>query len=188
LEAAYLVLMRAYDSTTAVSYLYERPPAEYDRHVFTDLVQYAPGLHNTQADILTTLEAEADVEQPKLGVIDEAARRLIEGARVADWQTLSVAADGPVPGYSIHYNGIGQFAYERILGSGLREQVICDGKTLWHLYPEIGLAAKRPFSRWQHDLLSSINPAFLPGADELARGHDVKAVDASTIALIPSIY
>jgi tetratricopeptide (TPR) repeat protein len=168
-----------------VGFLYERPPIEYDRRVFTDLVQYAPGLHNTTADILATLDAEADVEQPKLGRIDEAARRLIERARAADWQTLTVAADGPLPGYSIHFNGVGQFTYTRILVSGLREQVICDGVTLWHLYPEIGLAAKRPFSRYQQNFVSSFNPAFLPVADELARGHDVKAVDANTIALVP---
>jgi tetratricopeptide (TPR) repeat protein len=168
-----------------VGFLYARPPLEYDRRVFTDLVQYAPGLHDTSADILTTLDAEADVEQPKVGVVDAAARRLIERARVADWQTLTVAAEGPIAGYSIHYNGIGQFTYERILVSGLREQVVCDGVTLWHLYPEIGLAAKRPFSRYQQNLVSSFNPAFLPGADELARGYDVKAVDGNTVALVP---
>src|SRR5207249_5634229 len=112
-------------------------------------------------------------------------RRLIERARVADWQTSTVAADGPIPGYEIQYNGIGQFAYTRILVSGLREQVVCDGVTLWHLYPEIGLAAKRPFSRYQQNLVSSFNPAFLPAAEELARGYDVRVVDAATLALVP---
>jgi tetratricopeptide (TPR) repeat protein len=168
-----------------VSFLYERPPFEYDPKLFTNLTQYAPGLHNTLADIYATLEAEADVEQPAPGAIDADARRLIERARAADWQALTVAADGPLSGYKVYFNGTGQFAYERMLGSGLGEQVVCDGKTLWHLYPEIGLAAKRPFSRHHLHLAAAINPAFLPAADELARGHDVKALGSSTIALAP---
>ena len=165
------------------SMLYERLKFDYDRTLFTDLLQYAPGLHTAYADVLATLEAEADVFAPKLGSIDSAARKLIDKARSSDWQTLAIPAHGPIPGYTIHFNGIGQFTYERILGSGLGEKVICDGKTLYHLYPEIGLASKRAFSRHHHDLASAINPAFLPAAEELARGCDVKAIDANTVAV-----
>ncbi|MBI3821728.1 MAG: FecR domain-containing protein [Planctomycetes bacterium] len=155
---------------SSANFLYQRPQLNYDRTFFTNLVQYAPGLQNTYADILATLEAEADVEQPKLGTIDADARKLIERARAAGWQSLTVPAEGPLAGYSIHYSGSGQFTYERMLVSGLREHVVCDGTTLWHLYPEIGLGAKRPFSRHHHALAASINPAFLPAPEELARG------------------
>ncbi len=164
---------------------YERPRLNYERSYFTDLMQYAPGLRTSQADILATLEAEADVELPTLGTSDASARKLIDKARSAGWQTLTVPADGPLPNYKIHHNGSGQFAYERMLVSGLREGVICDGTTLWQLYPEIGLAAKRPFSRHHQHLAASINPAFVPSADELARGHDLKVIDTSTVALVP---
>jgi tetratricopeptide (TPR) repeat protein len=170
---------------TAPLVIYERPPFEYDRTFFTDLLQYAPGLHPTAADIRATLDAEADVEEPKVGKIDADALKLIDKARSTSWLELSVPAEGPIPGYVIRYNGIGQFAYERMLGSGLREQVVCDGTTLWHLYPEIGLVAKRPFSRHHQSLIASINPAYVPAAGELSRGCDVKSVNATTIALIP---
>jgi ferric-dicitrate binding protein FerR (iron transport regulator) len=169
----------------AQSHLYARPQIDYNQTFFTDLIQYAPGLHNMQADILTALEREADVEQPKLGNIDAAAREMIDGSRSANWRSLSVAAEGPLPGYKVHFNGIGQFSYERILVSGLREQVVCDGTTLWHLYPEIGLAAKRLFSRHHQNLVLSFDPAYLPGAEDLARGYEVKAIDARTVALMP---
>ncbi len=172
-------------ATQPSSFRYERPAFDYDRTLFTNLLQYAPGLHNTQADILATLEREADFPPPSLGRIDADARTLIDKARSAEWFTLTMPAVGPLPSYLIHYNGLGQFAYERLLTSGLSEQVICDGQTLWHLYAEIGLAAKRPMSRHHHDLCSAIAPAFLPPPEELARGHSVKAIDASTIALIP---
>ncbi len=122
---------RAATPVAPASLRYERPQFDYDRTLFTDLLQYAPGLSTAWADVLGALEEEADVAAPKLGSIDPAARKLIDKARAADWQTLTIPAHGPIPGYKIHFNGIGQFTYERILGSGLGEQVICDGKTLW---------------------------------------------------------
>ena len=164
---------------------YERPTTDYDLSVFTDLVQYAPGLHNTRADVLATIERESDLTPPSLGKIDAGARRLIEKARSADWSTLSIPAAGALPGYKIHYNGSGQFTYERLLPSGLTEQVICDGKTLWHLYAEIGLAGKRPMSRHHEAIIASFAPAYLPSPEELSRGHNVMAIDANMIALIP---
>src|SRR5262249_474902 len=171
--------------TASGSFRYDRPQLAYDRTMFTDLVQYAPGPHNTLADIYATLEQEAEIELPMPGSIDGDARGLIARARSAGWPALTIPAEGPLPSYKIYYSGVGQFAYERMLVSGLREQVVCDGKTLWHLYPEIGLAAKRPFSRHHYGLITAIAPAFLPAAEELARGYDVKARDATTIALVP---
>jgi tetratricopeptide (TPR) repeat protein len=167
------------------TFRYERPAFEYDRTLFTNLVQYAPGLHNTRADILATLEREAEIAPTPLGKIDADARKLIEKARSAEWFTLTVPAEGPLPSYQVHYNGVGQFTYERLLSSGLIEQVICDGQMLWHLYAEIGLAAKRPMSGHHQHVMTSIAPAFLPVPEELARGHEVKAIDASMVALIP---
>lgn len=164
---------------------YERPTFGYDAKLFTNLLQYAPGLHTTWADIAATLETEAELPQPKLGAVDAAARKLIDRARAADWASLTIAARGPIPGFKIHYNGLGQFAYEQTLESGLREQVICDGKSLWHLYPEIGLASRRNMSRHHGQRIAAIHPAFVPSADELARGADVKSIDAFTIAVIP---
>jgi hypothetical protein len=105
-------------NASAGSFRYERPAFNYDRTLFTDLLQYAPGLHTTYADILATLESEAEIESATVGVIDPAARALIERSRAAGWSSLAIAGQGPIPPYKIAYNGLGQFTYERVLAVG----------------------------------------------------------------------
>ena len=68
---------------------------------------------------------------------------------------------------ALRVDGSGRFAYERTLPSGLREQVICDGSTLWQLYPEIGLGAKRPMSRFHNATLQGEIPWLVPSVEEL---------------------
>jgi Vault protein inter-alpha-trypsin domain/Flp pilus assembly protein RcpC/CpaB/FecR protein len=106
--------------------------------LFRDLVAFAPGMETSQADILATIEAEAALEAVKLGRIDDAARKLIDAARATGWRRNSIKLDDAT--LNIVYDGAGRFAYDRVLPTGLREIVVCDGATLLHLYPEIGLA------------------------------------------------
>ena len=54
----------------------------------------------------------------------------------------------PQPVLSSALRTLGQFVYERTLAFGLVETVVCDGKTILHLYPEIGLGSRRPMSRF----------------------------------------
>ena len=63
--------------------------------------------------------------------------------------------------------------------------MVCDGKTLWHLYPDLGLAARRGVSRFHRlDLARSI-PWTLPLPEDLARGADLELVDEHTVAVVP---
>src|SRR5262249_38723264 len=119
------------------------------------------------------------------GTIDAAARKLIDKARAAGWQTLTIPAASKRAALKVVFNGAGQYAYERTLTSGLRETVVCDGKTLWHLYPEIGLASKRAVSRHHWADFAEMIPWALPAVEHLARGADVKCLDKTTVALIP---
>jgi ferric-dicitrate binding protein FerR (iron transport regulator) len=168
------------------SLLYERPSFTGDNRIFGDLASYAPGLNSTMADIQAVLEAEAKADRHSApGTIDAAARKLIESARQAGWHTLKVPAVGKQSAYKVQFNGQGHYAYERTLTSGLRETVICDGQALWHLYPEIGLASKRPVSRFHRADFAEFVPWVSPAADDLARGADVKSLDASTVAIVP---
>jgi tetratricopeptide (TPR) repeat protein len=67
----------------------------------------------------------------------------------------------------------------------LREKVVCDGQTQWHLYPELGLAAKRSVSRFHRAAWESGLPWLVPSADDLSLGADVRLFDAHTVVVQP---
>jgi predicted Zn-dependent protease len=83
------------------------------------------------------------------------------------------------------YDGSGRYAYERTLPSGLLERVVCDGRTLLHLYPELGVGARRGLSRFHRAEFAALVPGTLPPVEDLAHGADVKALDRSTVEIIP---
>src|SRR5206468_8740832 len=119
------------------------------------------------------------------GHVDPSARRLIERARQAGWQVLTVpGARGQAP-LRFFFDGAGRYAYERTLPLGLREQVVCDGTTLLHLYPDLGLGARRTVSRFHRAGLSGLLPWLPPPAEDMARGADLVLVDAHTVAVVP---
>jgi predicted Zn-dependent protease len=174
------------EARSAPTLLYDRPSFTGDSRVFGDLVWYATGMNTAVADIQAVLEAEAVSDPaPRLGSIDDGARKLIEQVRAAGWSKLTVAGEGRQPAYAILFNGSGHFTWQRVLPCGLREQVICDGSNLWHLYPEIGLGAKRAVSRFHRAEFNQAVPWLVPPVTDLARGADVKLIDASIIALVP---
>jgi hypothetical protein len=118
------------------SLLYQPVAFNEDPRLFTNLLAYAPGLDTSDADLAAVVEAEA---APQLraapGHIDPAARRLIERAHQGGWQALALAPDKGHAGPTLVFDGQGRYAWERTLLMGLREQVVCDGTTLLHLYP-----------------------------------------------------
>jgi hypothetical protein len=168
--------------------VYHRPNFTGDRALFDDLTIYAPGLNTMAADIQAVLQAEAKVTPPVQGKIDPAAETLIDKARSAGWQTITIPGDPLLArrALTVHANGAGRYVYERVLWSGLKETVVCDGKTLLHLYPEIGVGAKRTVSVFHRAQLSGLVPWSLPPVEDLARGADVKAISGNTIALMPA--
>src|SRR5207248_185695 len=99
--------------------------------------------------------------------------------RPAGWQTYS--ADD----LTITFDREGRYVSERTLPPGIRERVVCDGKTLLHLYPDLGIGARRTVSRFHRlDLARSV-PWFVPAAEDWARGADLLAVDERTVAVVP---
>ncbi|HYV34408.1 MAG TPA: VIT domain-containing protein [Gemmataceae bacterium] len=163
-----------------------------DPRLFGDLLSYAPGMNTSLADIQAVLEAEATILPPaKSGAIDPAARTLIDKARSLGWQKITITGDGSVAhasgssGFVVYFSADGKFTFERVLASGLREQVICDGKTLWHLYPEIGVGAKRAVSRFHRAELHALVPWLVPSAADLAEGADIRLVDKDVVGVVP---
>ncbi|HEV3146454.1 MAG TPA: hypothetical protein VGZ47_21385, partial [Gemmataceae bacterium] len=169
---------------------YQRPAVLYPDHIFHDLVQYAPGMETSYADVQAVVEAELS-SKAKTGHVDPQARALVERARAMGWRKLSLepaaqARDSLARASGSYLcDGAGRFAIERTLASGLKEQVICDGQTLLHLYPEIGIGAKRSFSRFHFAELQSLIPWLLPAVDDLARDADVLAYGSNTVAIVP---
>jgi thioredoxin-like negative regulator of GroEL len=166
--------------------LYKQPAASADDRPFFDLASYCPGMTPTWADMQAVIDAEAAAESASIpGKIDDGARKLIDRARSTGWQALTFPAENGQPGLTIRFDGQGRYAWERTLTLGLRERVVCDGKTILHLYPDLGIGAHRTVGRAHRLDLSATVPWFVPPADDLARGNDVKRLDDHTVIIIP---
>ncbi len=166
---------------------YQPPVFSNNRAVFYDLVSYAPAMHTDLADAVAVLEAEApaDAATARPGKIDDRARRLIQRARGAGWQTATIAdPQGKTP-LTVAFDGTGRYRYERTTSAGLREQVVCDGASLWHLYPELGIGARRTPSRFHRRDFARLVPWALPPVEDLARDADLVMVDQRTVAIVP---
>jgi tetratricopeptide (TPR) repeat protein len=166
------------------SLLYHRPTYSGNERFFFDLVSYAPGMSVSRADMLATIEAEAaPTRASKPGVIDEGDggvfRKAFLAAGLRGWQTYRRE------GLTITFDGGGRYVYERTMPPGIRERVICDGKTLLHLYPDLGIGARRTVSRFHRLDFARLVPWFIPPAEDLARGADLKAIDERTLAIVP---
>ena len=156
------------------------------RELFRDLVSFAPGMDTTAADVLAVLEAEASLPfRSRPGKVAAAARTLIDRARAAGWEAVALPGVDGVEGFTILCDGQGRYHCERDLDTALRERIVCDGKTLLHLYPELGLGARRNVSRFHRRDLSALVPWLLPPADDLAQGADLELVNKQTVAVLP---
>jgi thioredoxin-like negative regulator of GroEL len=140
------------------------------------------------ADALAVLEAEAIHRRaPRAGKIDPAARALIDQARQAGWQKWTIKGEKGRSDFILFFDGPGRLAYQQVLPPGLRDQVVCDGQTLLHLYPQLGLAAQRSVSRFHRADLAGRVPWLVLPAEDLAHGADVKLIDKNTIAVVAHI-
>jgi len=171
---------------------YRRPAFQNDWSVYYDLLRYTPGMNTSRADLLAVLEAELPErdDAAATGRIDETARELIEKARGAGWQTATIRGtkgpdDNETVLLSIDFDGTGRYRYERTTRHGLREEVLSSGGSLWHVYPELGIGARRDVSRFHRRQLSDLVPWTLPLAEDLARGADLRAVGNRTVAIVP---
>jgi len=166
--------------------IYERPTYAPPMDIFHDLVAYAPGLNTSLADMHSVLDAEAvPGAWNKPGKIEPAARALFDRLKFTGWYSLTLPAEAGIPAFTITFDDGGQFAYERILPFGLRERVVCDAQTLTHVYPQLGLAARRNVSRHHRAELAALVPWYVPPAEDLARGADLKIAGERTVAIVP---
>ena len=153
--------------------------------VLRNMLSYAPGMQTSTADVLAVLDSESEPgHTPVRGKIDDVARRLIEKARAVGWETVTVLDDKNARDVTLACNGAGELRLERRTTDGLLEQVISDGKTLQHLYPEIGIGAKRTVTRFHRHALLSMTPWLLPPVEDLTIGCDIRQVNENTIRIM----
>lgn len=167
-------------------------PREYQRiyfarneRLFTDLVSFAPGMSSLSADAQAVVEDEAAPRfGSRVGRIDPKAKQLVDSVRTATWRETSVQV-GEGEWLAIRHDGQGRYHYERQLPLGLIEQVHCDGENLWHLYPELGIGAKRTVSRFHRAEFAALVPDLLLPAEDLAHGADLSLEGENTLVLRP---
>jgi hypothetical protein len=164
--------------------IYAKPAYTRESQIFPDLTAFAAGLQTSWSDLQAVLDSEASTVS-RQGVIDPAARDLIEKARGSGWEAITWPSSSRHGALRLVCDGKGRHYLERTLPTGLREIVIGDGQTLWSLYPEIGLGARRPFSRFHQADFAEFVPWYLPSAELLARNADIKATGAYTVTILP---
>src|SRR5262249_40644171 len=165
---------------------YQRPGFGGDDRFFDDLVAQAPGMNTTRTDVLGTIDLEAVPDPANApGTVEAAAVQLIERARACGWRRLSLPAADRYPAFHVTFDGQGRYVYERVLPEGLREQVVCDGTTLWHLYPDLSIGARRTVSRFHRAEFTGRVPWALPTVEDLARGANLQVVGKHTVRVSP---
>ncbi len=172
---------RGFDQSLRSLYQYAQPRFANDARLFTDLIAHAPGMNTSTADRWALFAQRLKV--PKQGRVDAQARKLIDAARGFGWERI--VFEGEDSQRRFVYDGTGRFVSEQNVSVGLRERVLCDGKSLWHLYDEIGVGARRDVSRFHRAGLYRALPWLVRSVEELAQGADVTHVDARTIAVVP---
>ncbi len=171
--------------TNPGNWTYQRPSFTSDWRIFSDLLAFAPGMNTSEADVYAVLEAESgDMPAAVTGRIDPAARKLIESARNFGWRELTVPGKDGKPALVVVFDGAARYTMTRTI-DGLAERTLCDGRTLCHLYADLGVGAKRTYSRFHEAQFRSLVPYIVPAVEDLARGADVVSVDEHTVAIIP---
>lgn len=151
-----------------------------DPHYFGDLMTHAPGLNTSPADVLALRD-----EKQAAGDCDPAARGLVERARSLGWERVTLPAADEQDSFTVLCDGAGRHAYSRTVSEGLREEILCDGQTLKHVYADIGLASERTFSRFHRRTIESLVPWLVPSVDELSNGADLVTINEHTVAIRP---
>lgn len=155
-------------------------------HNSRHLVSLARGITTTRADALAVLDKEADLGQrPRMGRVDKKARAMIDAARRQGWQRVARRDDTGRDLWQMTVDGQGRFRYEHKTKYGLTETIVCNGKSLWHLYHELGLGTTRTQSRFHRAELARLVPWLVAPVEDLAIGADVRLVGPRTIAIAP---
>ncbi len=136
-----------------------------------DLTRYAPALESTWGDVAELVLA-AFGKEPR-GRVEAAAAERITAARRRTPNMLIkyVNKKGDVL-FKLWAGREDRFAWSTTSSMYLREDFVCDGTSLYHVYPELGLAARRAAGRRLAGIRGLV-PHLMPPPEELARVFNV---------------
>ena len=158
-----------------------------------DLMSFAPALNTTHADRMAVAAEQAQSDdtgdssksQPeKRGKVDPAARRLIEQARSGGFEQVTLQSEGKTL-LRIVCDATGRHACETRSPLGLVQKTFCDGTSIRHAYPQLGLSARRSFSEFHFGQLQTLLPWLVRSVADLSRDADLKLVDDHVVAIMP---
>jgi len=141
-----------------------------------DVTQWSPGLQSTWSDVGAPV-LDAFGRKPAGKVDDRAAEAIAAARRNTPLMRIKhVDANDNVLA-ELWAAGGDRFAWTGRGDMYLREDFICDGKAIYQVYPELGLAARRGQLAWRLPALRGLVPHVMPPADQLARACDVAFVE-----------
>jgi len=153
----------------------------------TDALRYAGGLQSTWGDV-AALVLDAFARKPAGKVTDEAAARIAAARRNAPTQRIQYTTKKGKVLFELWAGAEDRFAWTSTSPMYLREDFICDGESIWHVYGELGIAARRD-AKWQLAGLRTLAPHRLPPADAFTRAFHVAIAetdgDLTTLRLTP---
>ena len=165
-------------------------PVQHASTLWRDLLAFAPALNTSMTDVLAAQAEQVRSDSPgsetdaSTGEVDDGARQLIDRARAAGFEKVSLTVNGKRV-LEIVCDGAGRHTYESISRMGLQQRVTCDGRNLWHVVPQLGLAARRQFSGFHFRDLQTLVPWLVRSADELSHHADVRLVKENVVAVVP---
>ncbi len=165
---------------------YHRPTPQVDHRLTYDLTLLLPGLFTTDADVFALAESGAPqlVRLARRARHDPAALAFLERARAAfGARTFTVeGADGSVTEGLATADG--RVFAKRRLASGLEEEIYAGPQAIFQVYAELGLAARRPRSRFHEAGVLALVPG-LPPTPAALESFDMALEGERTLVLTP---
>jgi len=153
------------------------------RGMIADPLESCPGMDTLPVDRRAAIEAAAENDgQIVRGDVAPDAAKLIVKARGRGWERVRISGSD---GLTVISNGAGKFRIERTLLDGLQETAICDGESLWHLYPDFAVGARRDSRLITNSILQSLIPWYVADVATLSRGANVDLVAENTLRITP---
>ncbi|MHC4874913.1 MAG: VIT domain-containing protein [Planctomycetota bacterium] len=153
--------------------------------MISDPIERCPGMNTWALDRQAAIDAAAEKDGRIVrGEVSPDAAKLIAKARARGWETVSIPGTDNL---NVVVNGAGQFRIERTRLDGLREVIICDGESLWYLYPDFAVGAQRDARLIADSILQSLIPWYVVDVATLSRGANVELIDEHTVRVTPLI-
>lgn len=152
-----------------------------------DLTRYANGLYSDAQDMLDEVISQYGSPKPR-GSITDRAKKLIEESR-QNLKHVIVKHDNQI---EVFVGPNDQFEMHLPSNMYLNERIVCDGESIYQVYDELGLVAKRVASNHRMSAFRQLVPHLIEPADSMIQHFDVtlanENAESFTLKLTPAKY